>query len=191
MSFHQWELKSFLGLTTVELYYTLKHARLISMKNLYFLFAFTLFLLTGIPNIKAQYLVVEFQDGTVDNQQIALLQSIKYPDNELQLNYFSGLSDTYALSTIKTLHFQMYPTGANDISLGSDTKISVYPNPANDLIYIKNASETTYFVAIYRIDGVLISQKQISSNQPINISDLTSGLYLIRIENQAFKFIKQ
>jgi len=90
------------------------------------------------------------------------------------------------------LYLQQYPTSAEVYFLNEEEEISIYPNPASDVIYMKNAPETSTIVSIYRIDGALILQKQISSqNKASNISELTSGLYVIKIDNQALKFIKQ
>ena len=66
----------------------------------------------------------------------------------------------------------------------------VYPNPANDVIYIKNFPEDTRFiashnneilsVAIYSIDGKLIKNCVTNQNQ-IRTDDLEHGVYILKI----------
>lgn len=161
------------------------------MKKFYFLI---IILISGWAGntVKAQYLILKFQDGTEETREISLLQSLQFPENLLQINFLSGSAETYDLSTISTLYLRQYPLAADDYSLTSDQEILIYPNPASDVIYLKNAPEAGSLVSIYRIDGALISQKQISSqNQALDISGLTNGLYILRIDNQAIKFIKQ
>ena len=162
------------------------------MKKFYLCLIFLLIFGWGINSVNAQYLRVKFQDGTEETQEISLLQDLQFPDNLLQITFLSGSVESYDLSSISTLYLQLYPTATSDYSLNSSQEISIYPNPASDVIYIKSEQEITSVVSIYRIDGVLVLQKQISSqNKSFDISGLTSGLYLLRIDNQAFKFIKQ
>jgi len=162
------------------------------MKKICLFLLFGLLLVFGLKDASAQYLRIKFQDGTEEINETDLLQSLKFPDNLLQINFLSGVTESYELSTVKTLYLQQYPTAAEDYLMNDEAEITVYPNPASDVIYMKNAPETSTIVSIYRIDGALILQKQISSqNKAINISELTSGLYVIKIDNQALKFIKQ
>lgn len=162
------------------------------MKNIYICLTFLFFGLGWINELDAQYLIVKFQDGTEETSEISLLQNLSFPDNLLKVNYYSGLTDSYELSSVRTIYFQSFTTGTEDYTLDNNQEVSVHPNPATDKIYIKNAPEAAFTVAIYRIDGALIFQQQIySSNQSIDISSLTNGLYLLRIDNQALKFIKQ
>jgi glucose/arabinose dehydrogenase len=67
-----------------------------------------------------------------------------------------------------------------------NTTISVYPNPAKTAIFIKNTSETTLSkVKIFDLTGKLVLTKAIENNnsQSVTISDLSSGLYLISVED--------
>jgi hypothetical protein len=74
--------------------------------------------------------------------------------------------------------------------------ISIYPNPANNLININNLS--TFSIdnfKIFTINGSLIKElKNSDSYQNIDVSQLQSGVYFIYIEvnNQKlnYKFIK-
>ena len=162
------------------------------MQKIYFFVVFLIFWGWGINNVSAQYLRIKLQDGTEDTQEINLLQNLQFSDGSLQINFLSGTLTTYELSTVSTLYFQQYPTSVEEDLQSGSQEISIYPNPASDVIYLKNTPETGSIVSIYRIDGMLIFQMQISSqNQVIDVSNLTNGLYLIRVNNQAIKFIKQ
>jgi len=70
-------------------------------------------------------------------------------------------------------------------------KLSVYPNPVNEIINIQNAPEGTSTVKIYRMEGVMVLSEQVSKgNLSIDVSSLTKGFYLLTLNGQAFKFIK-
>ncbi|MGK0458357.1 MAG: hypothetical protein ACJAVE_001338 [Polaribacter sp.] len=65
-----------------------------------------------------------------------------------------------------------------DESLGA--KIVMYPNPVNNKLFIKSQSEDLIEIEIYSIFGNLV--KSITKNlNEINVEDLSSGLYLIKI----------
>lgn len=77
--------------------------------------------------------------------------------------------------------------------------VSVYPNPANDILNISlgATSDLPEAYSIYNNLGQLIAQKAISSTTDlsINTSDLSSGIYFIRIEKESatktLKFLKK
>jgi hypothetical protein len=72
--------------------------------------------------------------------------------------------------------------GPNGINQGSLTEISVYPNPANGLVYVTNGANTT--VQIYDITGQLMFTEDIVSEiEQINVSDFDAGIYIITIIN--------
>lgn len=59
--------------------------------------------------------------------------------------------------------------------------LEIHPNPARDILNISFADDTDcQSVAIYSIDGRLL-KTQIDNFDKINIADLTSGLYLIKV----------
>ncbi len=69
--------------------------------------------------------------------------------------------------------------------------ISVYPNPANDYISISNANKVLS-INIHDIKGVLVkSINGESASKQINISDLSSGLYLIKYSTNNCSYIEK
>jgi len=62
--------------------------------------------------------------------------------------------------------------------------LEVYPNPATDKVFVNVTKPTD--IAIYNIAGKVVIQKRVnSSRESINLSNLPSGLYLIRSLNNA------
>ena len=85
--------------------------------------------------------------------------------------------------------------GANSIL---KTKVSVYPNPATDLlnVNINNASFKNSSVSIFNISGTeLLSSNMVGTSSQFNIESLSSGVYFVKIRNsngfdKTVKFIK-
>ena len=85
--------------------------------------------------------------------------------------------------------------GANSIL---KTKVSVYPNPATDLlnVTINNASFKNSSVSIFNISGTeLLSSNMVGTSSQFNIESLSSGVYFVKIRNsngfdKTVKFIK-
>lgn len=75
-------------------------------------------------------------------------------------------------------------------------EVIIYPNPASDFLYIKNAS-TESMISVFSMNGALISRTKSNTNaiNQLNIKHLTAGQYLLQIEgnNESSRqfFIKQ
>jgi hypothetical protein len=74
----------------------------------------------------------------------------------------------------------------NDFNMNSEIKL--YPNPAKELVHIKGVDQISK-VKIYSIMGVL--QKTTYGKDYLDISDLSSGVYLFVIENSTSLITKR
>ena len=68
--------------------------------------------------------------------------------------------------------------------------INLYPNPANDKIHIEGL-EGEHEVQIYNAFGMLVLTTDIDGAGEINIEKLNAGIYFIRINGHAVRFIKE
>ena len=82
------------------------------------------------------------------------------------------------------------------ISEMSKPILSIYPNPANEILFIKtNSNIESCIFEIYSISGVLVNQYTLY-NSSIDISGLASGVYYLKISSnnnktENIKFLKQ
>jgi hypothetical protein len=86
--------------------------------------------------------------------------------------------------------------GISEIDNGNT--ISIYPNPANDFMTISLVAEPADATTIYIINALgemVLTEKVTSSNTTLNTSNLTNGIYFVKIESKngsaIKKFIKQ
>lgn len=73
-------------------------------------------------------------------------------------------------------------------------KITVFPNPTTATVYFQtDLSLEKEKVSIYSISGQLVSEKQITAENSVDLSLLAAGIYLIEFTNKninSFKIIK-
>jgi hypothetical protein len=151
-----------------------------------------LLLVATVAGTQAQSLLLKTKEGTTITKPLGIVKRITFSNNSLLVNYLSGPVETYAISNISKLSFKMPPTGINPLELTASATIKIYPNPASETIYIQNAPETDYTASVYQLNGVLMFTTTINSgNRSVDISFLPSGFYILKVNNQAFKFIKR
>ena len=69
--------------------------------------------------------------------------------------------------------------------------VSLYPNPANDKLFLEGLKEECE-ISIYNTMGTKVNTTMLQGDSEINVSDLPSGLYLVRIgDRRTLKFIKR
>lgn len=83
-------------------------------------------------------------------------------------------------------------SGVEDVIAEREVKLSVYPNPATDVVTVK-AGEDINELAIYSLMGV---QMGVDTNvnggeATLNVSPLQNGTYIIRVNGQTVKLIKK
>lgn len=118
--------------------------------------------------------VYEYYDFTVNNLPIFITMSVDV--NSALINN----SSTIILSKDQPLTF----VGGNEITMES---IQPYPNPVTNELYIKGAAYGDEF-ELYDLLGKLIGTG--SYEGPINVTNLTAGVYLLQINGQTVEFLK-
>ena len=106
--------------------------------------------------------------------------------NDSQLLFFNG-DETVSinLSEIRKAYF----TTPQDVEEVDNQQLTIYPNPAKDILRINNISDNQE-VTIYSISGAVMKKVVVSGDNDINISDLHHGMYIISAGNMFSKFIK-
>ncbi|MFT4668533.1 MAG: hypothetical protein ACI840_000462 [Ulvibacter sp.] len=84
------------------------------------------------------------------------------------------------------------PLGVNDNVL--EQTVNLFPNPARDFITISNSTDVMInSIKIYDMNGRLVNQVKVdsASDQTINVSELTTGMYLINITSDQATVVKR
>ena len=123
-------------------------------------------------------------NGTTADHVMSSDAKIYYSDTQLFLDS-NGETFTYNLSELRKAYF----TITDNVDEVGNQQLTVYPNPANDVLKIRNISDNQT-VTIYSVDGKIIKKIEVSDETEINVSDLQPGLYIIGVGNEFSKFIK-
>lgn len=71
----------------------------------------------------------------------------------------------------------------DDVNGPKASEISIYPNPADTFVEIKNLKGKADY-SIFSADGRLVQQGQVDANNRINVASLIKGMYVITIKNE-------
>ena len=87
--------------------------------------------------------------------------------------------------------------GLRTVSAISETssvsnELTVYPNPAVDVLFVKGLSSNKGLI-VYNLIGVAqaVPSTLLADGLQLNVSALPQGVYLIQINNKTIKFQKQ
>jgi hypothetical protein len=76
-------------------------------------------------------------------------------------------------------------------------EISIYPNPATTVLNLSSTEMMDFTISVTDVTGrVVLREKVLDSFYPVDVSSLTSGIYLLRLEtpegaNKMVKFVKR
>ena len=71
-------------------------------------------------------------------------------------------------------------------------EITIYPNPAQEYIIVNTLKNNSEIQIVNNVGQIVLRQKLLSNNQKINIENLRTGIYVVKVfgETQLYKLIK-
>ena len=147
--------------------------------------AFTLGLFFNLEAQSTQ-MTIYMNDGTERIYYMTEDDRVYFEDNEtLIVELAPTKSDRFNLAEIRKV------TCSETEGMIEETDASVFlsPNPVHDAFMIHNLGDRQP-VSIYALDGRLLKSLEAGSDQPIDISDLPVGVYLVKTESRTLKIIK-
>ncbi|MFY8008875.1 MAG: T9SS type A sorting domain-containing protein [Flavobacterium sp.] len=133
---------------------------------------------------------VTYYTGTTQNFSIETNGKLYFENEELYLKLNSTTTPTVIpVSIIQKITF------SNTLGVTTfgqnENNLTLYPNPASDLIKIGANSNDVMEVKMYTLTGQLVQQGKYFPNEAIDISALSVGIYLIQANGITFKFVKK
>lgn len=131
-----------------------------------------------------------FRDSMLANNHnnVFTFNAFPYPHDIINQGLGSSL-DSIGMTTSVMQFFDNclannLTTGINESHIEL-SKLLIYPNPSNNTIFV----DCQKGYQIYSITGQLLKQSNQTANQ-INISDLPTGIYILKTESKVGRFIK-
>jgi hypothetical protein len=90
------------------------------------------------------------------------------------------------VSSLEKLYFSSTSSVKETVVQQAD----IFYNASDDQLYFKDLPDGLSTVSIYRLDGRKIIQTQVSNEGSVDMSPFQHGLYLIRVNDKASKFVK-
>ncbi len=109
--------------------------------------------------------------------------------------HFIALTNQLTVSGFVAQSILQYQNEATLVTLGMDDiipnqEMSFYPNPAVNQFSIKNIAKNTT-VEIIDLNGRVVKTVLASPNNPIDISNLTKGYYMVNVSNNTETFVEK
>ena len=123
-------------------------------------------------------------DGVSTSYDMSSDAKIYYSDTQLFLKS-NGETVSYNLLELRKAYF----TAPQDVEEVDYQELTIYPNPAKDVLRINNLTDNQ-LVTIYSINGAVVKKIIASGDTEIDISNLNAGIYIIGVGNEFSKFIK-
>lgn len=135
--------------------------------------------------------IVSYYDGTTQNFTVQATGKLYFSSDYLMIKTDNSPATPIALpvSIIKKITFDS--TLATPSFGENKHNLVLYPNPGSESIQIKSDLFEELDVKIYSLTGQLVKQGNYQSSQNIDVSNLSSGLYLVQVNDITLKFSKK
>ena len=138
-------------------------------------------------NAQAEVTVVE-NNGTISTIVVSNLGKIYFSAERMYIDAGEGSVSEFAVSDIRKLTFNTVTEIQNH---KSEANMLLYPNPATDFFKIAAESERILHVQLFSLTGQLLSDTFCQTNEAVNISELQSGIYFVKVNGATFKLLKK
>jgi Secretion system C-terminal sorting domain len=99
-------------------------------------------------------------------------------------NDSGGVSGAWSnLIGIDALRITSGGSGSNIADVKAADKFSVYPNPANNFVFIKASDNNAITASVLALDGKVLKTEVLGTDGKMNIENLAPGFYNLKIEN--------
>lgn len=159
------------------------------MKKLFMIAVLIFLSLLTINQTIAQTTGVTVKLWDNSEQQFQLSNSGKFyfQNSNLIIDEGNGTTTPIAIANIRRITLQ---AGNSIENYTATSNFLIYPNPTSDKLFFATDQNQMVEVAVYGLNGQLLQKSQINTSDYIDVSNLAKGFYVIKINEQSFKFSK-
>lgn len=139
----------------------------------------------------SQNRIFRFPAGGANGDQEQFIRFNTNYDTPAQMAIYNGaLYVTTSSSTKKVIKITSPSLGLGDVIKPAEG-IAVYPNPATDYLHIENNDVTIETIDLYDMNGRIVKNFKSSDlkDNTISVSNVTSGNYILKVNNTSKKII--
>lgn len=147
----------------------------------------------------SQYLELRYKSSTVDaigvsgtnnssvlgNVSLYRKSNIAQPTTTFNISEWDSYASNYcqSLGTLATA----------EAILAQNNEFKIYPNPVNDHVFVSGKTENIKSAQILDLSGKLIytEQNPFKNKKGISVQNLSTGTYLLKIDDKIYQFIKK
>jgi hypothetical protein len=141
-----------------------------------------------------QYSIEEINGtiGASDKPLVANRCYVKSPFLNETAIYFGGFDpNSYTSTNMAWVYKKDYQVTAVDEIHGQENSFILYPNPASNQLFIESEIlEGSEFIIINMLGKKVASGRINGQTETVDISSLPPNVYILRIDNEAVKFVK-
>lgn len=145
--------------------------------------AATLWVTGGMAQTKV---TLTFQNASTQEIEVSAYGKIYFSNDYMYIDDGTAVPYSFAVGDIRKMTFDEV-LSVNDITTET---FKVYPNPVHNELYISSDNFQPHSYQLFSTDGRLLLQGESQEGTPINVSDLPTGLYILKINNSSFKISK-
>ena len=127
-----------------------------------------------------------FQNASTQEIDVSSYGKIYFSGDYMYIDNGSATPYSFAVSNIRKMTFNEV-LGVPEITTEA---FKVYPNPVHNQLYISGNDYTPYPYTIFSIDGRLLLRGEVQNGEPVNVSELPTGLYILKVNNTSLKINK-
>ena len=145
----------------------------------------------GLGDISAAVMQIHFtEDRPMIETDLSAIDKITFTDTSFSILSTDNATTDYGYSEVDKITFSDF-NSIQKIGNEDNIRLLISPNPVDDIIRIVgyNNSEAVQ-LAIYSLDGEEMMRVDNWQGEPIDASQLSAGIYILRINTHTIKFIK-
>lgn len=134
-------------------------------------------------------LVMKVTQGEDNIQSVTVASGdiLKFSDTEMKLMSEDAEKASFALQQIQTISFE----SPSSVGILTDDAIRPLRNPVGDTLEIACPPEKYGALRVCALNGTLMLRADAWKGEPVDVSSLSTGIYLVTVNNSTFKIIKK
>ncbi len=147
------------------------------------------FMTVGNANAQTKMIVTPTTGGTAAEYALTDVKSLTFGRDNFVVNEFNANASTFLFKKVQSIKFQTISTSIEHVTqLGEKLSFACF----GDMLHVQGWSQDkTANITVFNISGQTIASVAQWNGEPINMNGASSGIYLIKINNKTYKFIKQ